>query len=86
MHNNDMNFSHNNEKYNDDNIEYVDYFAILTGRKVPQVYTLDTALATFQYHHNNNLKFSVKIIEMKGMTKQNNAYNYCNICSRGSNY
>ena len=53
-----MNFSHNNEKYNDDNIEYVDYYAILTGREVPQVHKLDTALATLQSQHNSNLKFS----------------------------
>ena len=81
-----MNFSHDNEKYNDDDNEYVDYFAILTGREVPQVYTLETALATFQSQHNNNLKFSAKITEMKGMNQQNSADNYCNICSRGSNY
>ena len=86
MHNNDMNFSHNNEKYNDDNIEYVDYFDILTRREVARVYTLDTALATFQSQHNSNLKFSVKITERKGMTQQNSAGNYCSICSRGSNY
>ena len=67
-----MNFSHNYEKYNDDDIEYVDYFAILTGREeVPQVYTLDTALATFQSQDNSDLKFSVKITEMSKIKQVN---------------
>ena len=66
-----MNFSHNNEKYNDD-IEYVNYFAILTGREeVPQVYTFDTALATFQSQDNSDLKFSVKITEMSKIKQVN---------------
>ncbi|HEU5172149.1 MAG TPA: CHRD domain-containing protein [Nitrososphaeraceae archaeon] len=67
-----MNFSHNYEKYNYDDIEYVDYFAILTGREeVPQVYTLDTALATFQSQDNSDLKFSVKITEMSKIKQVN---------------
>ena len=67
-----MNFSDNYEKYNDDDIEYVDYFAILTGREeVPQVYTLDTALATFQSQDNSDLKFSVKITEMSKIKQVN---------------
>ena len=67
-----MNFSHNYEKYKDDDIEYVDYFAILTGREeVPQVFTLDTALATFQSQDNSDLKFSVKITEMSQIKQVN---------------
>jgi len=67
-----MNLSNNNEKYNDDDIEYVDYFAILTGgEEVPQVYTLDTALATFQSQDNSDLKFSVKITEMSKIKQVN---------------
>ena len=59
-----MNFSHNNERYNY-GIEYVDYFAILIAREeVPQAYTLETGLATFQSQDNNNLKFSVTITGM----------------------
>ncbi|MGE5706126.1 MAG: CHRD domain-containing protein [Nitrososphaerales archaeon] len=66
-----MNFSHDNERYNHD-IEYVDYFAILTGREeVPQVYTLDTALATFQSQDNSDLKFSLNITEMSKIKEVN---------------
>jgi len=66
-----MNFSNDNEMYNED-IEYVDYFAILTGREeVPQVYTLDTALATFQSQDNSDLKFSVKFTEMSKIKQVN---------------
>ena len=66
-----MNFSNNNER-NNDAIEYVDYFAILTGREqVPLVYTLDTALATFQSQDNRDLKFSVKITEMSKIKQVN---------------
>jgi hypothetical protein len=66
-----LNFYNNNERNNHD-IEYVDYFAILTGREeVPQVYTLDTALATFQSKDNNDLKFSVKITEMSKIKQVN---------------
>jgi hypothetical protein len=66
-----LNFSNNNEKHNDE-IEYVDYFAILTGREqIPQVYTLDTALATFQSQDNSDLKFSVKITEMSKIKQVN---------------
>ena len=67
-----MNLSHNYEKYKDDDIEYVYYFAILTGREeVPQVFTLDTALATFQSQDNSDLKFSVKITEMSQIKQVN---------------
>ena len=51
----------------------VDFAAILTGKEeVPEVDTLDTALATFQFNNNNNkddddkkedLKYSVKVID-----------------------
>ena len=52
----------------------VDFAAILTGKEeVPEVDTLDTALATFQFNNNNNkdgdddkkedLKYSVKVTD-----------------------
>lgn len=54
-----------------ENKESVDFAAILTGREqVPKVYTLDTALATFQSDNNKNdandkgLNYSVKITDM----------------------
>ena len=66
-----MNFFHDNERYNHD-IEYVDYFVILTGREeVPQVYTLDTALTTFQSQDNSDLKFSLNITEMSKIKEVN---------------
>jgi len=66
-----MNFFHDNERYNHD-IEYVDYFVILTGREeVPQVYTLDTALATFQSQDNSDLKFSLNNTEMSKIKEVN---------------
>ena len=68
-----MNFPTDNNKNQDqkekkeENI--VDFAAILTGKEeVPEVDTLDTALATFQSTNNNNnnkddLKFSVKVTD-----------------------
>jgi hypothetical protein len=56
----------------------VDFAAILTGREeVPEVYTLDTALATFQSNDDDNsdsnkkddLKYSVKITDMDRVKK-----------------
>jgi hypothetical protein len=42
----------------------VDFAAILTGKEeVPEVDTLDTALATFQSNINNNIKYSVKVTD-----------------------
>ncbi|MDW3604392.1 MAG: hypothetical protein QOK67_05095, partial [Nitrososphaeraceae archaeon] len=58
-----------NKKNHDDKEEKenVDFAAILTGREeVPEVDTLDTALATFQSTNNNNkddLKYSVKVTD-----------------------
>ena len=55
------------EKKKEENI--VDFAAILTGKEeVPEVDTLDTALATFQSTNNNNnnkddLKYSVKVTD-----------------------
>ena len=65
-----MNFSTDNksqekEKKKEENI--VDFAAILTGKEeVPEVDTLDTALATFQSTGNSNkddLKYSVKVTD-----------------------
>ena len=65
-----MNFSTDNksqekEEKKEENI--VDFAAILTGKEeVPEVDTLDTALATFQSTNNNNkddLKYSVKVTD-----------------------
>ena len=68
-----MNFPTDNNKNQDqkekkeENI--VDFAAILTGKEeVPEVDTLDTALATFQSTNNNNnnkddLKYSVKVTD-----------------------
>jgi CHRD domain len=54
------------EDKNEENI-VVDFAAILTGKEeVPEVDTLDTALATFQSTNNNNkdaLKYSVKVTD-----------------------
>jgi hypothetical protein len=55
----------NQEEEKKENI--VDFAAILTGKEeVPEVDTLDTALATFQSTNNNNkdaLKYSVKVTD-----------------------
>jgi CHRD domain len=65
-----LNFSTDNksqekEEKKEENI--VDFAAILTGKEeVPEVDTLDTALATFQSTNNNNkddLKYSVKVTD-----------------------
>ncbi|HEX2408469.1 MAG TPA: CHRD domain-containing protein [Nitrososphaeraceae archaeon] len=65
-----MNFSTNNksqEKKEKKEENIVDFAAILTGKEeVPEVDTLDTALATFQSTNNNNkddLKYSVKVTD-----------------------
>ena len=60
------------KKENSEEKEIVDFAAILTGREeVPEVDTLDTALATFQSNkkdddnkEKNDLKFSVKTTDM----------------------
>jgi hypothetical protein len=65
----------NNKNQKDEEMKenIVDFAAILTGKEeVPEVDTLDTALATFQFNNNNNkddddkkedLKYSVKVID-----------------------
>ena len=72
-----MNFpTDNNKNQKDEEMKenIVDFAAILTGKEeVPEVDTLDTALATFQFNNNNNnkddddkkedLKYSVKVID-----------------------
>ncbi len=69
-----MNFPTDNNKNQDEEIKenIVDFAAILTGKEeVPEVDTLDTALATFQFNNNNNkdddkkedLKYSVKVTD-----------------------
>ena len=59
-----MNFS-NDKEHNKNYNENIDFAAILTGREeVPEVDTLDTALATFQSKDNEDLKFAVKITDM----------------------
>ena len=64
-----MNFD-NDEGYNDN--QFIDFAAILTGKEeVPAVFTLDTALATFQSKENKDLKFSVKITDMSKIKKVN---------------
>ena len=65
-----------NEKEKKENVEFA---AILTGKEeVPEVYTLDTALATFQSNNKNaddknekdeELKYSVKITDMEKVKK-----------------
>lgn len=65
-----------NEKEKKENVEFA---AILTGKEeVPEVYTLDTALATFQFNKKNandktekdeELKYSVKITDMEKVKK-----------------
>ena len=60
-----------NEKDKKKNVEFA---AILTGKEeVPEVYTLDTALATFQSNNKNNtdkeLKYSVKVTDMEKVKK-----------------
>ena len=59
------NKSQEKEEKKEENI--VDFAAILTGKEeVPEVDTLDTALATFQSTNNNNkddLKYSVKVTD-----------------------
>jgi hypothetical protein len=62
-----------NQKENKKEENIVDFAAILTGKEeVPEVDTLDTALATFQFNNNNNkdnddkkedLKYSVKVTD-----------------------
>ena len=71
-----MNFpTDNNKKQKGEEMKenIVDFAAILTGKEeVPEVDTLDTALATFQFNNNNNkddddkkedLKYSVKVTD-----------------------
>jgi hypothetical protein len=66
----------NNKNQKDEEMKenIVDFAAILTGKEeVPEVDTLDTALATFQFNNNNNnkdnddkkedLKYSVKVTD-----------------------
>lgn len=60
-----------NEKEKKKNVEFA---AILTGKEeVPEVYTLDTALATFQSNNKNGkdkeLKYSVKVTDMQKVKK-----------------
>lgn len=75
-----MNLPENNDEK--DKRENVDFAAILTGREqVPKVYTLDTALATFQSENKINedknihtqndkdLKYSVKITNKDQINK-----------------
>ena len=56
--------------YHAEEKEHVDFAAILTGKEkeVPEVDTLDTALATFQTTYNkdekDDLKYSVKVTDM----------------------
>ena len=62
----DNNKNHEEEEKKEENI--VDFAAILTGKEeVPEVDTLDTALATFQSTNNNDekdvLKYSVKVTD-----------------------
>ena len=70
-----LNFPTDNNKNHDEKIKenIVDFAAILTGKEeVPEVETLDTALATFQFNNNNkddnddkkeDLKYSVKVTD-----------------------
>ena len=70
-----MNFptdKHKNQKDEEMKENIVDFAAILTGKEeVPEVDTLDTALATFQFNNNNkddddkkeDLKYSVKVTD-----------------------
>ena len=68
-----MNFpTDNNKNQEDEEIKenIVDFAAILTGKEeVPEVDTLDTALATFQFNNNKdgdekeNLNYSVKVTD-----------------------
>ena len=64
-----MNFPTDNKEYHDEKKKNVDFAAILTGKEeVPEVDTLDTALATFQSNtkdgNKEDLKFSVKTTDM----------------------
>ena len=63
----DNNKNHEEEE-NKEKENIVDFVAILTGKEeVPEVDTLDTALATFQSTNNknekNDLKYSVKVTD-----------------------
>jgi len=69
-----LNFPTDNNKNQDEEMKenVVDFAAILTGKEeVPEVDTLDTALATFQFNNNNkdnddkkeDLKYSVKVTD-----------------------
>ena len=69
-----MNFPTDNNKNQGEEMKenVVDFAAILTGKEeVPEVDTLDTALATFQFNNNNkdnddkkeDLKYSVKVTD-----------------------
>ncbi|HEX7257561.1 MAG TPA: CHRD domain-containing protein, partial [Nitrososphaeraceae archaeon] len=69
-----MNFpTDNNKNQKDEEMKenIVDFAAILTGKEeVPEVDTLDTALATFQFNNNKDdddkkedLKYSVKVTD-----------------------
>jgi hypothetical protein len=64
-----LSFPTDNKEYHDEKKKNVDFAAILTGKEeVPEVDTLDTALATFQSNKNDgnkeDLKFSVKTTDM----------------------
>ena len=64
-----MNFPTDNKEYHDEKKKNVDFAAILTGKEeVPEVDTLDTALATFQSNtkdgNKEDLKFYVKTTDM----------------------
>ena len=67
-----LNFPTDNNKNQDEEIKenIVDFAAILTGKEeVPEVDTLDTALATFQFNNHKDddekgdLKYSVKVTD-----------------------
>ena len=79
-----MNFPTDNNKNQEEEEEkkeenvVVDFAAILTGKEeVPEVDTLDTALATFQFNNNKddnddkkeNLKYSVKVTDTDKIKK-----------------
>ena len=64
-----MNFPTDNKEYHEEKKKNVDFAAILTGKEeVPEVDTLDTALATFQSNtkdgNKEDLKFYVKTTDM----------------------
>ncbi len=51
--------------YHEEEKDNVDFAAILTGKEeVPEVDTLDTALATFQSTNKDDLKYSVKVTDI----------------------